>query len=95
MEILGSVKYASVCNSHSLSACRTTSAAAIRLNTSMSVWGAFQDTRQYEACLSYQSCGQVLAELHGRKTLSCLSLTKYGVAVTVLKYRMIKKAEII
>lgn len=35
----------------------------------------------------------MLAELHGTETFSCPSLTKYGVAVTVIKYRMIKKAE--
>lgn len=59
----------------------------------MSVQEAFQDLWQPEVCLSYWSCGQVLAELHGTETFSCPSLTKYGIAVSVIKYRMIKKAE--
>lgn len=59
----------------------------------MSVQEAFQDTRQQEACLSYRSCGKVLAELHGRQTLSCLSLTKYGAGVSIVKHRMIKEKQ--
>lgn len=71
------------------SSCGNRSAVAVRLSTGMSVQEVFQDIWQPEVSLSYWSRGQVLAELHGRKPL-----TKYRVAVAVIKYRMIKKAEV-